>query len=324
MNRRNTAIATALSLCIAAPALAGTVRLAAPTERLKTPVQRVPRMPDLVIRRASIRRARECRPGAPALYVTAVVQNIGHSPSVAKMSVGMVQARDSDGVNWGNGHGLPALKPRQTTTVTFPVYYLQSDPGHMIGSHAFKLTVNAGKWIHESNYGNNSFGPVKVTLPVGSCGLRPDITSHKGVKIGGKFVPWGGSVTVGRKDAKRINSSGSNVCVFDFYYPMVNEGKAATSPAFVNRLREDRTLVAVNPNLHLKVGETQTIRTEPSLLLGEHVLSVSLDDHNAVSESNERNNMFRLKVRVDNSCRKGGALHRGMLPRVMSQKPHLR
>lgn len=299
MNKRYLAMFTVAGLCIAAPGWAGTLRLAAPTERLN-PVLKEGRLPDLVIRAASIRPARTCQSGAPVLYVTARVSNIGHGPSPAKLTVGMVQARDTDGVNWGNGHGLPALQPGQTTSVTFPIYYLQSNPAHMQGTHAFKLTVNAGKWVQESNVANNGFGPVKVTLPRGFCGLRPDITSHKGPRIGGKYVPWGGSVTLSRKDAKRVAANGE--CVFDFYYQMSNDGKVATAPLFVNRLREDRTLAAVNSGLRLDAGQTQTLRTEPTLLSGDHVLSVSLDDGHAVAESNEGNNMFRVRVRVDNSC----------------------
>lgn len=319
MNKRNLAIAGALSLCVAAPGWAATFRMAAPTERLN-PALRVLPLPDLVIRTASIRRARDCRSGAPALYVTARVSNIGHATSAAKPNVGMVQARETGGVNWGNGHGLPALAPGQTTSVTFPIYYLQSHPAHMLGTHSFKLTVNAGGWIHESNTANNAYGPVTVTLPPGSCGLRPDITSHKGVRIGGKFVPWGGSVTLGRSNAKRINKQDTNMCVFDLYYPMVNQGQAQTQPKFVNRLREGTRVVAVQPELHLNAGQTKTIRTEPSLMLGTHVLSLSLDDGHAVAESNEGNNMFRIRVTVDRSCAKRLPTVQLLVPRNQFQR----
>ncbi len=275
------------------------------------PIVKEARLPDLVIRSAVIRPAKVCRSGAPVLYVTARVVNIGRGASTAKPSVGMVQARNTGGVNWGNGHGLPALAPGASASVRFPVYYLQSNPGYMRGTHTFKLTVNAGKWLHESNYANNGFRPVRVTLPPGLCGAKADITSRKGPTIGGKYVPWGGAVTLGRKDAKRVGNHGK--CVFDVYYDMTNQGKAATRPAFVNRLREDRTLAAINSNLNLKAGETRTIRTEPTLLSGAHTFSLSLDDGNAVRESNESNNVFRVRVDVDNSC-KNNPSNIGALP----------
>ncbi len=134
------------------------------------PVVKEARLPDLVIRTAAIHPAEVCRSGAPVLYVTARVVNIGRGASAAKPSVGMVQARNTGGVNWGNGHGLPALAPGASASVRFPIYYLQSNPGYMRGTHAFKLTVNAGRWVRESNYVNNGFRPVRVTLPRDFCG----------------------------------------------------------------------------------------------------------------------------------------------------------
>jgi CARDB len=292
------AVAALMPVAMTKPAAAADLRVGAPIQRAG-PAMRVIHLPDLVIRAAAIRPTGDCRPGAPVLNVTVRVENIGNAASAAKAHVGMVQARDTGGVNWGNGHGLPALAPGHTVSVTFPIYYLQSNPTYMQGPHAFKVTVNAGKWIQESNYANNDFGPVNITLPPGFCGPKPDITSHKGPRIGGKAVAWGGSVTVGRKNAKRIQNGR---CVFDFVYEMSNDGKADTSPQFVNRLREGGTLVAVNSGLHLKAGETQTLDTEQAMLSGRHVLSVSLDDGNAVAESNENNNLFRVIVNVDNSC----------------------
>jgi len=255
---------------------------------------------DLVIHNASIRLAQRCHAGAPVLYVTARVQNVGQAASVAKLNVGMIQARDSANISWGNGHGLPVLAPGQTTSVSFPIYYLQSNPASMQGRHAFKLQLNAGKWIRESNYANNGFGPINVMVPAKFCGLSPDITSHKGPRIGGKFVAWGGAVTLGRSNAKRVASNGA--CVFEVSYQMSNDGKVATKPAFINRLRDGRMLSAVNSNLHLNAGETKTLLTEPTLISGNHTFSVSLDDGRAVSESNEGNNLFRVMVNVDKTC----------------------
>lgn len=280
------------------PAAAADLRVGAPIQR-SGPAMRVIHLPDLVIRAAAIRPTGDCRPGAPVLNVTVRVENIGNATSVGKAHVSMVQARDAGGVNWGNGHGLPAIAPGHTVSVSFPIYYLKANPAYMQGSHAFRVTVNAGKWVQESNYTNNDFGTVSVTLPPGLCGPKPDITSHKGPQIGGKSVPWGGSVSLGRKDAKRVQNGR---CVFDFVYEMSNDGKGDTSPQFVNRLREGGTLVAVNSGLSLRAGETKTLDTEPTMPAGRYAIGVSLDDGNAVAESNESNNVFRVIVNVDNTC----------------------
>ncbi|MDV7399582.1 hypothetical protein RZS08_49670, partial [Arthrospira platensis SPKY1] len=55
-------------------------------------------------------------------------------------------------------------------SVTFPIFYLQSNPGHMAGTHEFDLNLNQGRWIDESRMDNNSFGPVSVTVP-SDCGV---------------------------------------------------------------------------------------------------------------------------------------------------------
>jgi len=320
LGKRSLIGAVALILGLAAsPALAGGYQVEAPARRV-TRAMLVRGLPDLVIESASLSPARECRPGAPALYVRARVRNNGNAASAAKSGVGMVQARDAGGVNWGNGHGLPAIAPGQTVSVNFPVYYLQSKPAYMLGTHAFRLTVNAGKWIRESNYANNDYGKVNVTLPPGSCGLRPDIASRKGPRIGGKYVPWGGSVTLGRKNAKRIQNGH---CVFDFVYTMVDQGKTDTSPQFVNRLRANRTLLAVNSGLHLRAGQTQTLDTEPRMPVGRYTISVSLDDGHAVAESNENNNIYRVHVDVDNTCGISERMLRPMKPKMMLRHlPH--
>lgn len=298
MNKRNLAIAAALSLCAAAPVSAATVRLAAPMKPFN-PVLKVGQLPDLVIRTATIQRAEFCRPGAPVLYVTARVQNVGHGTSAAEPSVGMVQARESGGVNWGNGHGLPALAAGATTSVTFPIYYLQSDPSHMQGSHTFKLTVNAGKWVHEADYNNDGFSPVHVAIPAGFCSLRPDITSRKGIRIGHRFARWGGQINLTAKDAI---GTGNGKCAFDIAYDMVDQGAGATHPAFVNRLRQNATVVSQQSGLHLNAGQSRLIHTQAYLSPGEHVLGLSLDDGHAVAESNEGNNLFRINVRVKSAC----------------------
>jgi hypothetical protein len=281
----------------AKPAAAADLRIETPVQRTG-PAMRAMHLPDLVIQGVNFYPQKPCRPGAPALQVDVTVQNIGKAASHAVSNAGMVQARDTVGKNWGNGHSLPALAPGQSTVVHIPVYYLQGDPGYMLGFHRFKVTVNAGKWVMESNYNNND-RMAEVTMPVGFCGLLPDITSHKGPQIGGKFVPWGGSVRLGRKEAKRIQNG---QCVFDFVYQMSNDGKADTAPQFVNRLRERGKLVAVNSGLSLKAGETKTLDTEPTMPAGRYAISVSLDDGNAVAESNENNNLFRVIADVDNTC----------------------
>ncbi len=134
------------------------------TERPQPANPNHPRLPDLVVVAASIQVMPKTGPHRPILWVTVRVKNIGTGPSPAKPNVGMVQAVHADGCGWGNGTGLPALAPGASHTVGFPVYYLISNPRHMVGNQRFIVRVNAGKWIVESNYANNS-RPVGVYIP---------------------------------------------------------------------------------------------------------------------------------------------------------------
>ncbi len=130
----------------------------------------VPGKPDLVIKSARIAIGQVCKPGMPVLYVSAEVANIGSATSPARTDVDMVFAEDTDGSGWSNGGGLGAITPGTSAMVTFPVYYLVVNPAHMTGTHSFKLSLNRGNWIAESNTANNTFGPVSITLPPAFCG----------------------------------------------------------------------------------------------------------------------------------------------------------
>src|SRR5690349_2051565 len=70
---------------------------------------------------------------------------------------------------------------------------------------------------------------------------QPDITSTKGITIGGaavggaggKFVPWGGSVQLTQANA--VLQSGGK-CAFNVSYDLVNNGPVPTASPFQNYL----------------------------------------------------------------------------------------
>jgi hypothetical protein len=142
--------------------------------------------------------------------------------------------------------------------------------------------------------------------PVGGPG-KPDITSKKGITLGGavggaggKFVAWGGTVQLTGADSSLPKANGQ--CTFNASYDMENIGGAATSPAFLNRLKSDANVVAVNSGLALNAAETKQINPQPYLTPGKHVLSLHLDDDHQVAESNEGNNDFRIVYVLDAKC----------------------
>lgn len=128
---------------------------------------------------------------------------------------------------------------------------------------------------------------------------RPDITSKGGITIGGKSASWGGALALTDADAF-LQSNGQ--CAFNLSYGEVNLGPVATSPAFANRLRAGATVISQQTGQHLTAGESKSINTQAYLAPGDHVVSLMLDDGNVVTESNEGNNHFRVKVRLDGRC----------------------
>lgn len=128
---------------------------------------------------------------------------------------------------------------------------------------------------------------------------KPDITSKHGITIGGKFSAWGGAIMLTEADSF-LQSNGK--CAFNVSYDEVNIGPVATAPAFANRLRSGATLVSQQTGQHLNAGESKTINTQAYLAPGDQVVSLMLDDGNAVAESNEGNNLFRVKVSLKGRC----------------------
>ncbi len=125
---------------------------------------------DLVVDKGAIKLAQSCQMNSPALIAQVVVRNIGTATSEARSEVGLVGVMDTDGSNWSNGVGLPAIAPGAAVEVSIPIYYLIDNPAHMRGRHEFKAFVNSGNWIVESNTGNNAFsGTFAVEIPDGFC-----------------------------------------------------------------------------------------------------------------------------------------------------------
>ena len=209
----------------------------------------------------------------------------------------------------GKGHAQVSLwgACSETTvpagTVT-EVRVVLSKSGHMAGPIGPEL-ANGTKAVQYTYACPKALPPVDQRR-------RPDITSKKGITLGGdvggaggKFSAWGGHINLTEADTKLPVGNGK--CAFNASYDMENIGTAATSPDFLNHLKEDANVVAINSVLHLNAGEPKQVNTQVYLTPGTHVLSLWLDDGGAapnhvVHESNESNNVFRVKVTLDAKC----------------------
>lgn len=178
------------------------------------------------------------------------------------------------------------------------------------GGHTLNLSIDDGHAVDEISEGNNQ---LLIHYRLSSCGgstnptggpstepQRPDLTSKKGITIGGKFAAWGSSVNLSEKDAL---SKANGQCVFRVTYDLTNIGTAPSNPAFVDKLYIDAGVVAVQSGLAVHVGESKDITSDIYVKPGGHPLRLIIDDGNADAESNESNNSFIVKYVLDATCK---------------------
>ncbi|MCM3877768.1 MAG: hypothetical protein NEA02_15285 [Thermoanaerobaculia bacterium] len=133
---------------------------------------------------------------------------------------------------------------------------------------------------------------------------RPDLRSRGGIRIGSVFIPWGGVAVLNPADAI---ASGAGACSFNVSYDVTNAGSAAAGSSakpFLNRLRliDTATVAATSTGLALDSNQTKSLSAQPMLPEGEHRLELSLDDENAVAESDETNNRTSVSYSLRGLC----------------------
>ena len=147
-----------------------------------------------------------------------------------------------------------------------------------------------------------TLAPAALRAQQPTPGPQPDITTKKGMTLGSKFSPWGGSVKLTQGDA---SSKKDGKCAFSFSYDEVNTGAAATNAGFVNRLRQDGVdVVSTSASQSLNVGESKQVTGDVWLVPGKlHYVEVTLDDDKAVTEWSENNNKYRIGYSLDGKCK---------------------
>ncbi len=177
--------------------------------------------------------------------------------------------------------------PTPSATFTFP--------GDNLGQWRVRATVTAtapqmsaiqaGPW---SEWCKFSFKTGGVLGPPPQA--MPDIVSKKGIIIGGavggaggKFVPWGGSVTLTEADA--LHGSPNSECAFNLSDDMENAQPVPTGPVkFANRIKVDGVEKSKQSMLSLAANEARQVNTQAYLPIGSHGLRLFLDDDHNVTE----------------------------------------
>ncbi len=166
--------------------------------------------------------------------------------------------------------------------------------------------IQAGPWSRWCAFSfktGGTLGPPPKPLP--------DMTSKKGITIGGavggaggKFVPWGGSVVI--TEAEALHGSPNSECAFNLSYDMENLQPAATGPTtFLNRIKADAKVVSIQSMLSMTGNEARAVNTQAYLPIGKHTLSLWIDNDNNVAEmppAGESNNVFRIVYELQGKC----------------------
>lgn len=129
----------------------------------------------------------------------------------------------------------------------------------------------------------------------------PDLLLIDSFQLANATIPWGTSAMVPASDASSVKRG---LCGFRYKYVTRNQG-AAAAIATTNRIRRDTQngqIVANNVLPALAPGATAVSDGHLWLKSGTWMLYVHADEPQAVAESDETNNLRRVKVTVEGKC----------------------
>jgi len=129
----------------------------------------------------------------------------------------------------------------------------------------------------------------------------PDLALVGAMTLGGASIPWGTSASVSADDA--VSKEGGR-CKFRYAYRTRNQGNAASAIA-VNRILLDAhngPQLAQSPLPALAVNTEHNASGHVLLKPGTWTLYVHADAALAVAESNEKNNLRRVRATVEGDC----------------------
>lgn len=210
---------------------------------------------------------------------------------------------------WDSEVGPATYVPGVTGTTASATF-----PGDNLGRWRVRATwtattpstsaIKAGPWSKWCSFTFKTEGHLSER-PMG----KPDITSKKGIIIGGqvggvggKSVPWGGHVVLSEADA--LHGSPNGECAFNLSYDMTNTRAVPTGTPFENQIKMDSALVSRQSALSLDASESRQVNTQAYLKPGLHALGLWLDAADNVDESDETNNTFRIKFALEGKCGK--------------------
>lgn len=208
-------------------------------------------------------------------------KNVAHSIKVQAPIQAAPKAKGFQAPKQGNAQLNPILQKAPTRKVSIQV---RKDNLQMSDFEEYSVTCSKPKIA-------------KFAGKTGASG-KPDLTSRKGMTIGAKSAPWGGTIMLAKKDAI---SSGPRGCRFRFLYDVVNLGKADSGGAS-NRLRRGNGVLHTVGGFAVNMNQTRNVSGHITLGAGNYYINASIDDKKEVTELKETNNRFKLRVKVNKNC----------------------
>lgn len=130
---------------------------------------------------------------------------------------------------------------------------------------------------------------------------RADLAFAHGLRLGSQAIPWGQTARI---PAAAAVSRGGGYCVFRYAYATRNQG-AAPSGGTANCIHRDTeagVLLDSTPLAALNVGNAVNTTGKLQLKPGTWMLYVRSDWPQSVTESDEANNLRRVRVVVKGDC----------------------
>jgi hypothetical protein len=148
---------------------------------------------------------------------------------------------------------------------------------------------------------------VNYTFRCPPSGRKPNITSARpGLYVWGSdptqkhWVKWGDAVKLTAAESILPNR-GNGRCAFNVEYYEKETNGVATGP-FKNRIFSDADVRAINGPDTLNASQVKSVHTQPYLDPGSHTLTLRLDADGNVTESNEGDNSFSIRYRLEGRC----------------------
>lgn len=131
--------------------------------------------------------------------------------------------------------------------------------------------------------------------------VQPDLALVGAFTLGAGPIPWGTSVVLAADDAAFVEDGR---CGFRYAYPTRNQGQLAAAAAGnrIVRDQQDGPVLASDVLPPLAVGAQSVASGHVLLGPGTWMLYVHADAAGQVAESDEKNNLRRVRVTVDGAC----------------------